>query len=138
MNFEPALTKCYFCNEASTILIHKRGKSLKELDGKVVNMEPCPKCIEYMKLGVILITIDDAKSGAPSSPDFHWSKEKMPNPYRTGGFFVVSEDFIKRVFNPPELVAQVLKHRFSFIEHEAAEKLGLFQHVSQEKANEPQ
>jgi hypothetical protein len=141
-----ALTKCYFCGESGDLLIgrqfvHGPDKSkVEQMDGLVVNMDPCNKCVDLMKQGVILITIDDAKS-APN-----WDKPEattrtkasirhhldgteetpgIPNPYRTGGFFVVTEAAITRLF-PASHAAFALKHRWMFIEHEAAEKIGLF------------
>lgn len=47
------------------------------------------------------------------------------NPYRTGGWVLVAEKFIKRVIHPPELVESMLKHRFSFVPDAAWDKLGL-------------
>ena len=117
------LTKCYYCGEGADLLLNRNigrhSAQLEELDGKVVSMEPCAKRAEYMKKGVILVTVDDSKS-IPG-----WQNDRPPNPHRTGGFFVVRDDFIRRVFRPEEVVEQIIKRRFSFIAHEAAEKLGL-------------
>jgi hypothetical protein len=74
-----------------------------------------------MKQGIILITIDGAKS------DPGWEKSDMPNPYRTGGFFVVKEEAVERLFSHQEALAFAKKHRWLFIEHEVAEQLGMFQ-----------
>jgi hypothetical protein len=102
------------------------GKSqVEQLHGKVINMDPCNKCQGYMQQGVILITIDDEKSGKDwHKPD--GSKHWMPNPYRTGGWFVVRDEAIKRMIHPAEMAAWAIKHRWMFIEHAAAERMGLF------------
>lgn len=119
-----ALTKCYFCHENDAIIMNTRltpalAKSVESMNGMVINMEPCQKCQDAMKKGVLLITIDDDKSGPG------WNKEKMPNPYRTGGWFVVSDDFVKRTFDVHN-ADYAIKHRWMFIEDAAARMLGLF------------
>lgn len=115
-----ALTKCFFCGEDNEILLHRRLGDMSEYNGKVVNMDPCPKCAEYMKQGVILITIDHSKS------DPNWTKQPIPNPYRTGGFFVIKDDSIKAIISDDFICNWALKHRWMFIEHEAAVTVGLF------------
>lgn len=119
-----ALTKCYFCNEDDTIVMNTRltehmAKKVEDMHGKVINMDPCNECKEYMKQGIILLTIDPEKS----DPD--WNEDQFPNPYRTGGFFVVKEDFLDRILQP-SMFEWAKKNRFLFIEHEMADKLGLF------------
>jgi hypothetical protein len=131
-----ALTKCYFCQGNNEIIINKLlSKSMKEnveeMHGKIVNMHPCPKCKDMMKRGIILITIDNAKSepgwSKPKST-YHNGKEYpgMPNPYRTGGFFVITDDGMRRCLGDLPAVDWAIKHRFMFIEHAEAEKIGLF------------
>lgn len=133
-----ALTKCFFCGKDDCILLatgyNSRGEPLHDLSeahGKVANMIPCSECEGHMKQGVILLTIDDAKSEKdwdkppktyPGEKDRGW----MPNPYRTGGFFVVTDEAIRRIINPQAMADWAIKHRWMFIEHEAAEKIGLF------------
>lgn len=127
-----ALTKCYFCNEDNEILLARtythNGEPLHDLapyHGKVASMTPCNKCEGYMKQGVILLTIDAEKSGPNwNKPPVGAEKGWMPNPYRTGGFFVVRDEAIKRMFD--SMADWAIKHRWMFIEHEAAEKLGFF------------
>lgn len=124
-----ALTKCYYCQQGSEIIINtKLTPSHKKyvehhFHGKTMNMNPCSKCEELMRQGVILITIDDKKSGAGwNKPD--GSDNWMPNPYRTGVWFVVRDEAVSRLF--PSMAEWAIKHRFMFIEHEAAEMIGLF------------
>src|SRR5678816_4437786 len=66
-----ALTKCFYCNADDKILLATRythkGEPVNDLSpahGKVLDMDPCNKCKELMGQGVILITIDNAKSQA--------------------------------------------------------------------------
>lgn len=125
-----ALTKCFYCGEGDRILLNSRltehmAKAVESAHGCVIDMEPCNKCKAFMSQGVILITIDVAKSdpdwNSPTGKPEHW----MPNPYRTGGFFVIKDEAVKRIM--PKMSEWALKRRWVFIEHEAVEKLGLFQ-----------
>ena len=132
-----ALTKCFYCGEAGDILLARTythaGEPVKDLapfNGKVVSMSPCSKCEGYMKQGVALITIDNAKSEPNwNKPD--GSENWMPNPYRTGGFFVVRDEAVRRMFDGP-MADFAVQHRWMFIEHEAAEKLGFFNQQAKE------
>lgn len=120
---EVALTKCYFCQNDSDIIINTKptpymANQVESMHQKTVSMDPCRECAEFMKQGVILIAIDEDKSG----PD--WNNWGMPNPYRTGGWWVVRDDFVHRVFD--EAAAKyVCKHRFAFVSQDAAEMVGL-------------
>ena len=120
-----ALTRCFFCGDPDRILLATRydwkGEPLKDLsqaNNKVIDMEPCQKCADHMGQGVILLTVDSTKS------ESGWEKQRLPNPYRTGPFFVIKDDAIIRMM-PTELATWAIKHRWMFIEHQAAEKLGL-------------
>lgn len=131
-----AMTRCFFCQEDSTIVIAKHlateggnlDKKFKQMHGKVVDMEPCPKCKKLMQLGIIIITVDSSKS----EPE--WWKAKMPNPYRTGGWVVMKAESFAEMCDAiyPQPVGQAikqfgLKHRFHFIEHQVAEQIGFFE-----------
>lgn len=120
-----ALTKCYFCLGDNYIVMNSLLRNsiateVEKMHKKVVDMTPCSECEEYMKQGVILITIDSKRS----SKD--WDKQEIPNPYRTGGWFVITDEAIKRIF-PEEHAKFALEHRFMFIEHEVAVMIGLFE-----------
>jgi hypothetical protein len=130
-----ALTKCYFCGEANEILLNRRlgrSKAIVEADGKVIDMRPCAKCEKYMHQGIILITIDSSRSdpGWDKPDKEHW----MPNPYRTGGFFVVTESFVQRVLQPKAIADYAIDKRWMFIEDEAARALGLFEVAEVERS----
>lgn len=123
------LTNCFICGEASGVALMgvintKTRKALAEAGAEVVNgeaprkgvvldKEPCDTCKGYMEKGVILISVDEARS------------DDMENPYRTGEWCVMSVDYIERVFQPPELVEQVLAKRMAWVPDDAWEMLGL-------------
>jgi hypothetical protein len=79
--------------------------------------QPCDKCQEYMKMGVMLIVVKDG-----SDPK---------NPYRTGEMHVIKEEAAARMFNDPNL----LKMRAGFVEECVVRKLG-FPIPNKEKSNE--
>jgi len=131
--FPIALTKCFFCGEINHILLGRRlnahVKEIEDMNGKVIDMTPCSKCEEYMRQGVIIITFDPTKS------DPNWHKDKMPNPYRTGGFFVIREEAVHNITDDKRIIDFMLNQRWIFIEHEAAEKIGLFAMAENENSN---
>ncbi len=119
-----ALTKCFYCGKDDKIIMNRRlnarqAEITKEMHGKIADYEPCPECQEHMKNGIILMTIDPKKT------------TDMKNPWRTGYFMVVSDDFVQRVFTPQEVVDDILKARATYIDHDAAEKMGLLELVEQ-------
>jgi len=128
-----ALTKCYYCLESDKILLaikyNSKGEPLKDLaplHGCVVDMEPCSKCADWMKKGIILIGIDGSKSDPgwhipPVSKTEGW----MPTPHRTGHFVVITEEAIKRAFKGERELQFAMTNRFMFIEHEAMVLTGL-------------
>lgn len=122
--FGVALTKCFFCLGDGDLVMNTRlyrgaPKRVEQLNGKVISLNPCTKCAEFMKRGVILLSFD------PERSDKGWNKQPLPNPYRTGGFFVVRDEAIKRIFDP-SVAEFALKNRWIYIEHDAAVSMGLF------------
>jgi hypothetical protein len=61
-----------------------------------------------------LISVDEAKS-----------KGDMKNPWRTGGWCVVKEDAVRRMFSEGEMQESVLRYRMAFVEDGAWDELGL-------------
>jgi hypothetical protein len=101
------MSNCFLCGKPKEILLDRRLKDSLPREA-VYNKEPCKKCKEYMEQGIILISVRDGESGN--------------NPYRTGGWVVIKEEAVKRIFNNIE---QVLKSRVAFIEYRFWDKLGL-------------
>jgi len=129
-----AIPKCFYCQEdKNEILIAESLRTdMSVYHMKVCDIVPCANCEALMGRGVILITVDGAKSEDGWYQPRYYNKRRSsdpdvlipPNPYRTGGWFVVSDDFVARAFDT--ISEQVLRYRWSFIEHAAAEHLGLF------------
>lgn len=121
-NFEVALVKeaCQLCGAThdGPIVMNNRltehhAKKVKEMHGKCIGYsdKPCEDCQEIMDQSILLIGVVEAKT------------ESMDNPYRSGNKWGVSEDFIKRAFDP-EMATQFLKKRAGFISVEAAHQMG--------------
>ena len=98
-----AIPRCYFCGESKNEIIMNRfltpasAKKVNEAHNKVIDKEPCDKCKEFMKQGVILIEVSD------NDPD-----------YRLGGFAVIKDEAISRIF-PEKEASTLLKMRAGFI-----------------------
>lgn len=104
----------------NTRLTKGAAKKVEEMNGQVTGWSDkfCDECQGYADQGIILVTIDESKTDDPK------------NPWRTGGFFVVTEDYIKRLMEDTKvLLERTLEKRMTYIEHELAEQLGLFRHV---------
>ncbi len=110
----PATPRCYFCGEhKNEVILAGRLKGDQEAPRDAVwDMNPCDKCTEHMKRGVLLISVDPKRS-----PD-------RANPYRTGGWCVITDEAFERVFTG-DIVDAVIKHRWTFIEDEVWDKVGL-------------
>jgi hypothetical protein len=103
-----AMTRCFVCGEGKDILLHRYFKNISALNNKAISKEPCDKCKEYMAQGIIVISVRD------NEPD-------RDNPYRTGGWWVVKEDALKRMFHNIDFA----NNRVMFIEDSACSKIGL-------------
>lgn len=131
--FESALVKCFYCGQDSSIVMNKVGtkanaKAVREMSGKVVDFEPCSKCKKYMEHGIILIGIDPDKSPP------NWDQVSgVPNPWRTGSFWVLTDDAVASFLEKEdEFRETIMSTRWTFIDQEVAEDLGL--PVGQENA----
>lgn len=122
-NFEVALVKeiCPVCGVAhngpivmNTLLTEAKAAEVKKMHQQVVGVadQPCESCKEYMKQGVILLTVDESKT------------TDHRNPWRTGGFIVVSEDWINRAFDE-EIAKELTAKRVGYIPHSLAVSIGL-------------
>ena len=108
------MEQCYYCGQEKGVLLDTRLKETLPKAGGVFNNVPCDKCQEWMKQGVILISVKDGEEGE--------------NPYRTGGFCVVKEDALLEVaatLGAVEAMERVVKNRVGFIHDSVWQALGL-------------
>lgn len=110
----------------NTKLTKPQADNVKEMHGKTVGFlgEPCDKCKGFMEKGIIIVTIDPDKT------------EDKRNPYRTGGFFVVREEFVERLIEDRNMLDDVMKRRVMMIDHKMAEHLGLFELAKQNEKDD--
>jgi len=102
----PSVTKCFLCGEDVGVALFGKMKGDVEAPRScILDYEPCSKCKDYMKQGVILISV-----------------RNNDKDYRTGGWVVVTDDYIKKAFLDPD---QILKKRAAFIADSAWDLLGL-------------
>ena len=119
----PTMNTCFYCGETKDILLvgAKVSKFKKagfaDSTGKmnmqigVTDMEPCSKCAEHMKQGIVLISAKDEKVVGN-------------NPYRTGGWIVIKEEALSKMINI-ELFKKIQIKRFAFIPDTVWDMLGL-------------
>ena len=124
-----ALTKCFYCGGDSDILINDRltkhnAEKVESMHGQIVNRKPCGKCQEYMKTGIIVITIDEEKS-----------QGDMNNPYRMGFFGVMTDAAITRMITDEDIRKQVLHDRVLWLGHQIAVDMGLIAMAEQQEAD---
>ena len=110
----PSVQKCYFCLKDMGVALFGRLPKDEQAPRTVLgsDCDPCDGCKEYMKQGVILISVDSTRT----------TDEK--NPYRSGGWAVVTDDGIRRAFNG--LYAElILRRRAAFLPDEVWDAVGL-------------
>jgi len=124
----PSMEQCFYCLKDVGVVLFgalkpKQREAFKKAgigDGGAkapyrvtLSKAPCQECEEHMGKGIVLISVDESKS------------KDRANPYHTGGWVVVTEDFIRRVFNSETLVENVRSQRVAFVSDDAWELLGL-------------
>jgi hypothetical protein len=87
----PTILKCFLCgedkNEIALLGASYKGQAPMHM---CIDQTPCDKCKEYMKQGVILISVRDGESGS--------------DPYRTGGWCVVKREAMTNIIDDPKLL----------------------------------
>ena len=119
----PTIFSCFYCGEdmgvaltgaAGDAVARKMGHSDGQMPTRCgpISMEPCDKCKEYMKQGVILIGVRE--------------EEPAENPYRTGEFIVVKDRAMRELLEgSPELLEAILEKRFAMVPQSALKAMGL-------------
>lgn len=110
----PAVTQCFVCMKDVGVALFGRMRNDREAPHRVcLDEEPCDECKKYMEKGIILISVDEKKT------------EDSQNPWRTGGWVVVTEDAIRRIVKEQELADHICIRRMAFVPDEAWDVLGL-------------
>jgi hypothetical protein len=130
----PSLDCCFYCMEPKgVVLLGKMSRARaerafgKEMSDRlhgadhdveaphkvVMDKEPCSTCKEHMQDGILIISVSEERT------------TDRDNPYRTGGWAVVTERFIHRVVVTPELRDDILKRRVAWLDDKVWDKLQL-------------
>jgi hypothetical protein len=108
----PSVVRCFLCGEAYGVALLGRLPDGGEAPCEAVyERTPCDKCQVYMRQGIIIIQTRNGETG--------------DNPYRLGGFAVLTEAAVRRIVRPEELLAHILQTRVAFIDDETWQALGL-------------
>lgn len=123
----PTIPICYWCGKERNEIVLLGAAYRKEAPMRMLmDYEPCDECKAGMARGVTLVEV-------AKTPNFEnqtsMVKEKYsgdPNvAYPTGTWVVVTEDWVKRTINPPELRDAILKQRKAFILKSEWDGIGL-------------
>lgn len=120
----PILQNCFLCGESKGIIL--AGSSCNRLAqsagydsyermgsrGMCTDMEPCDKCQDYMKQGIIVIGVDPEKT------------TDQKNPIRTGHFSVIREEAMMQIL-PPEVGERVKQARVLFMPGQEMVEMGM-------------
>lgn len=115
----PCIPLCWFCNEPKNevILAGRLPGDVEAPRHAVWDRRPCDNCQKCMRLGIICISVREEKNA---------DKE---NPYRTGGWCVLTEEAFRRVFEglraSPEIVEDSCKKRCCFLSDKVWDLIGL-------------
>lgn len=141
----PSISKCFWCLEDNAVVLFGRltGDEKAPMHCGVIDMTPCNQCKSYMQQGVILISVKDESEDTIESErkqalreyedrvrreGQYWKHKHpfqfIPNPYRTEGWIVVTDEYILRALNP-KTAQHVLSCRWSFVPDQAWDALGL-------------
>jgi len=129
----PSITQCWYCGKDDALVLFGRvggqraadmgwGNNPTEYDVEAPRKiccgpeYPCPDCVALMEKGIIFISVRDGEE----KPE----KGVIPNPYRTGGWSVLSEEYVIRTFTP-DIVEEMLTSRLAFVEDKVWDELGL-------------
>lgn len=171
-NLEVALvySACPICGEKdeesgtvimNSLLTKGMAEKIKRMHNQIVdiNSEPCNKCKEYAKQGIIVVTIDPEKTRAHNKEGISMLENEFSNtykqdakkylrnkidrisrnidtynPYRTG-FFVIKEEAAMRIFDKISAKEEIMEKRMCFLEDKVArEILGFFDRQKEEDA----
>ncbi len=124
----PSVETCFLCGKDMGVILfgkltaqQKRMFEEAELSGTDPDKAPrsvslgniCDECQDHMKVGIILISVDEDRTTDPQ------------NPYRTGGFCVVREEALERMINDAQVREHIRKKRVAFVPDDAWAAIGL-------------
>ena len=107
----PSLGLCFWCGteDGTVLLLGKLPGDAEAPRRMCVTYEPCDKCRTNMESGIVFIeaTPQATRDGQPAL---------RSGAYPTGRWAVVREEAVRRIVQPPDVLAGVLRHRKAFLE----------------------
>ena len=102
-----AMSLCMYCGDPSGVTLG--GKEVDEIGhkGAVFSSEPCEKCKDYMKQGIMICETENGQ-------------DENSNPVRTGRLVVIKEESFREHFNMPDTEKS---KRFFYMEHAMFEQM---------------
>jgi len=125
------MARCFYCGEPDKIILDRRLKASLPRDCGVIDMDPCNKCAEYMKQGIILIGVVSSLECKNINRDYEeWKRGSrkapfIPNPHRSGAFAVVRAEAFERGMEAGPNRDNILKHRWTFMDMETWARMGI-------------
>lgn len=118
----PALGMCFWCGgDDGTVLLLGYNKG-KEAPRKIVaSYDPCKECKDKWSTGILLMEATETATGD--------QLEFQPGVYVTGGWAVLSEDAIHRLFDSTSADAAI-RARECLLDKEAWSALGMDEAIS--------
>ena len=119
----PSIMHCWFCGEDKGIaLVGVLPNDEQAPKDAIYDREPCDKCVEMMKQGVMIIETPDGETGK--------------DPKRTGRLWVLKDSAIRKMIKNKDALEDVLNHRMCFMHEQVTKSLGLPREVPK-KPEEP-
>ncbi len=141
----PAIPKCFYClqDKNEIILAGKLRGDAEAPRNAVWDLSPCSDCQDLMAQGIILISVKDGEMERIEQDlaakrkiyeETHRSDRArrrdpfvfMPNPYRTGGWIVVTDEYLRDIVSDDSASVRdnILRHRWAFIPDEVWDAIG--------------
>ena len=144
----PTIPRCFYCwrDKNELILAGRLRDDAEAPKNSVWDMNPCSECEGYMEQGVIFISVRDGEMekvereleieranysrtynslAQQKRHPFHF----VPNPYRTGGWAVVTAEAVERwmesIVDNPFVRKSILEQRWAFLPDEVWDAIGL-------------
>lgn len=106
LGVNPSVSLCYFCGKDKEVVLLGYNGGKEAPREAYFDKEPCDKCLGHMEQGIICLSVKD------DDPD-----------YRTGGFVVVKDDALEKIFDSKSFKAAA-ETRSCLITDSAWEQIG--------------
>lgn len=118
----PSIVKCFWCGEECGIALCGKLKGDKQAPHFVIqNYEPCDKCVEHFKKGILLAGCTD-KPVLEEMPPI-CSDENGNMHYPDGSHIVLTEQGVERILNDQVMIDEAKKNKVVFMPSEIVHQI---------------